>query len=123
MNNINPMTDKRKATREKLLACARELFDELGFEKTNIIAVAQRAGVTKGAIYNNWNNKAELWADVYGKPYVSPEERLAKINAAAFDVRRGVLLAIHFLKHEEIERAMLWAQNADSCLEEILNDK
>lgn len=59
------MSDGRRergaATRERLLACARELFGERGFEGTSIEAVLERSGVARGALYHHFASKAELF--------------------------------------------------------------
>ncbi|HTZ85150.1 MAG TPA: helix-turn-helix domain-containing protein [Solirubrobacteraceae bacterium] len=59
------MSDGRRergaATRERLLAAARELFGERGFEGTSIEAVLERSGVARGALYHHFAGKAELF--------------------------------------------------------------
>ncbi len=44
----------------RLLHAAAELFAEKGYEKAGVAEIARRAGVTTGAIYNRFGNKAEL---------------------------------------------------------------
>jgi AcrR family transcriptional regulator len=51
---------KRVRTREKLLNAATELFMEKGIFATSLDEVAARAGLTKGAIYGNFESKDEL---------------------------------------------------------------
>ena len=70
-----PKGDKRARTRAKLLAAARELIREKGYERTTLQDVALRAGMTSGAIYGNFKNRDELFmalADVYWAP-IKPE--------------------------------------------------
>ncbi|MEP6619808.1 MAG: helix-turn-helix domain-containing protein [bacterium] len=70
-----PKGDKRVRTRAKLLEAARELILEKGFESTTLAEVAQRAGMTSGAIYGNFRNRDELFialADAYWAP-IKPE--------------------------------------------------
>ncbi len=47
-------------TREKILDTALLLFDELGYSKTSLSAVAKQAGMTRGAIYWHFQNKEEI---------------------------------------------------------------
>src|SRR6187399_2269067 len=66
-----PKGDKRARTRAKLLEAARELIREKGYERTTLQDVAQRAGMTSGAIYGNFKNRDELFialAEVYWAP-------------------------------------------------------
>jgi AcrR family transcriptional regulator len=59
------MVDRRRArgraTRERLLAGAHELFGSRGYEKTSIEAVLERSGVARGALYHHFSSKAELF--------------------------------------------------------------
>src|SRR5215510_11562184 len=95
-----PKGDKRERTRAALLAAARELVRERGYEHTTLEKVAQRAGMTTGAIYGNFRNRDELfialgqtyWAPI--APKISPGatfaqalRALAKATLAAVDER------------------------------------
>jgi AcrR family transcriptional regulator len=48
------------STRQRLLDAATEVFLEKGYEGTRVAEVARRAGLTTGAIYGNFDNKADL---------------------------------------------------------------
>src|SRR5947209_15772029 len=73
-----PKGDKRDRTRAKLLEAARSLIREKGHEATTLEEIAERAGMTTGAIYGNFRNRDELfialgqtfWAPI--KPQVTP---------------------------------------------------
>ena len=96
-----PKGDKRARTRAKLLEAARELIREKGYEHTTLQDVAQRAGMTSGAIYGNFKNRDELFialAEVHWAP-IKPEFRpgssfaekmraLAEATIAAIPERR-----------------------------------
>jgi AcrR family transcriptional regulator len=47
-------------TRDRLLDAAAEVFCERGYDGTTVAEVARRAGLTTGAIYANFRDKAEL---------------------------------------------------------------
>ena len=68
------MTDQRRArgqaTRERLLAAARELFGERGYEATPIEAVLEASGVARGALYHHFQSKAELFDAVAEELFV-----------------------------------------------------
>lgn len=49
------------ATRAKLVAAARALFGERGYEATSIEAVLERAGVKRGALYHHFDGKQALF--------------------------------------------------------------
>ena len=56
-----PKGDKRDRTRAKLLEAARSLIREKGHEHATLEAIAERAGMTTGAIYGNFKNRDELF--------------------------------------------------------------
>jgi len=86
-----PKGDKRERTRAKLLEAARSLIREKGYERATLEAIAERAGMTTGAIYGNFKNREELllalgqtyWPPI--KPKVRPRATLAEIMRALAD--------------------------------------
>jgi AcrR family transcriptional regulator len=66
-----PKGDKRERTRAALLDAARALIRETGYERTTLEQVAQRAGMTTGAIYGNFKNRDELFVAL-GQAYWAP---------------------------------------------------
>lgn len=52
------------ATRDKLLQCAREEFMEKGYLKASLRNICQRAGVTTGALYFFFKDKADLFENL-----------------------------------------------------------
>src|SRR4051794_11087068 len=56
-----PKGNKRERTRAALLDAALALAREKGFEQTTLQDVAERAGMTTGAIYGNFKNRDELF--------------------------------------------------------------
>jgi AcrR family transcriptional regulator len=56
--------DKRQRTRSRLIDAATEVIREKGYDKTTLEEVARRAGMTRGAIYNNFQDKEDLYLAV-----------------------------------------------------------
>jgi AcrR family transcriptional regulator len=50
-----------QATRQRLLAAARRLFGERGYDATTIEAVLDAARVARGALYHHFDGKTELF--------------------------------------------------------------
>ncbi|MEY2397839.1 MAG: hypothetical protein QOJ00_1013 [Actinomycetota bacterium] len=48
------------STRARLLEAATNVFLEKGYEGTRVAEIARRAGLTTGAIYGNFESKADL---------------------------------------------------------------
>jgi AcrR family transcriptional regulator len=56
--------ERSSRTRGALLGAARQLFAEKGFAQTGREEIAQRAGVTRGALYHHFGSKTEVAAAV-----------------------------------------------------------
>jgi AcrR family transcriptional regulator len=92
-----PKGDKRERTRAALLDAALALTREKGLEATTLKDVAERVGMTTGAIYGNFRNRDELfmalavrqWAPI--KPQFTPGSSFAELMRALAD---AVLAAI-----------------------------
>ena len=53
-------------TREKILNAAKREFLDKGFAGTNVRAIAEKAGVTTGALYNLFKNKGGIFEALVG---------------------------------------------------------
>jgi len=80
---------QRQETFEKIRAAALDLFITAGFEGTTVDAIAAAAGVTKGAIYFHFQNKAELLLallDEVERSFVDPmDQRVRRAGPGAQD--------------------------------------
>jgi AcrR family transcriptional regulator len=52
--------EKKARTRERLLEAAAKVFARKGFGATSVDEVAEEAGLTKGAVYSNFDSKEDL---------------------------------------------------------------
>jgi AcrR family transcriptional regulator len=120
-----PKGDKRHRTRAKLLQAARSLIREKGYEHTTLEAIAERAGMTTGAIYSNFKNRDELFislGETYWAPIklrVQPGSTLPEIMRAMADAtlaalpdRRSVAVGrltglAYTLTHEELREKVV----------------
>src|SRR3954471_989776 len=71
--------ERREATREALLAAARQLFTERGYEQVGTEEIVRVAGVTRGALYHHYGDKASLLEAVYNRIEAESTERVARI--------------------------------------------
>lgn len=55
---------KSKRTKEKLLASARELINERGFDHVSVQDITEHAGVAKGTFYHYFNVKEDVVRDL-----------------------------------------------------------
>ena len=56
--------EKKAETRERLLAAAIDIAERDGFAALTVNRVAEAAGLTKGAVYSNFESKEELLLEV-----------------------------------------------------------
>lgn len=77
----------KRATRAKLLAEARFLFTHVGYFATGIRDIAQRMGMSTGAVFANVEGKEQLWRDAMNGP--APSEPLAEEVALILALRPG----------------------------------
>jgi AcrR family transcriptional regulator len=84
-----PKGDKRDRTRAKLLEAARSLIRERGYEHTTLDAIAERAGMTTGAIYGNFKNRDELFLAL-GQTYWAPIKPSVRPRATFPDIMRAL---------------------------------
>ena len=87
-----PKGDKRDRTRAALLDAARALIREEGYERTTLTAVAERAGMTTGAIYGNFKNREELFIAL-GQTYWAPVKPRVKLGATLDEVMHAMAQA------------------------------
>lgn len=74
---------------------ARELFTEPGYSRTPIEAVAERAGVTKGALYHHFQNKRDLFQAVFEELEKEVVEKvIVAASTAGDDIWEGLRLGV-----------------------------
>ena len=76
--NPAPRTQAQRtaATRAALLDAARTLFEERGFAGVGTDEIARAAGVTRGALYHQFDGKLELFAAVFEQVEAQIAERI-----------------------------------------------
>ena len=122
------LSPRRQRTRERLIAAAGETIAEKGFQAATLDEIAARAGLTKGAVYDNFDSKDRLFMAVVLQAsrermerFQWPTDRSGSVRqrlrrlgeAVAADapsaVREAPLRAeflLYTLTHEEMRRRM-----------------
>lgn len=77
--------EQAEATRAALIAAARELFAQRGYAGVGTEEMAQRARVTRGALYHHFAGKEELFRAVYEELERELMERIAAEAVSARD--------------------------------------
>ncbi|HWW85918.1 MAG TPA: TetR/AcrR family transcriptional regulator [Vicinamibacterales bacterium] len=73
------------ATRERIIATARKLFTERGFEGTSTESVLEESSVSRGALYHHFENKRALFAAVLDAVEADIARQTRKAGAAFGD--------------------------------------
>lgn len=73
----------KQKTREKVLQAARELFVEHGYEAATIRDIAKAAGMSTGAVFASFNDKAELFDEILIEDFLAVYEPMTAAVAAA----------------------------------------
>lgn len=91
-----------KATKEKLLASAKQEFMEKGYMNASLRSICKNAGVTTGALYFFFENKEDLFATLV-------EEPLNKLST---------VMSTHYAEElEETEKGIIREKDISSDLE------
>jgi len=115
-------------TRERILSAAAQLFAEYGFASTSMPAIAERSGITAGAIYRHFASKAELLLEVVkralealplsfersdgGEDAAVLPEVAARFTDPSLTLLRQLALEVHAAARRDPEvRALLSAYN------------
>lgn len=90
---------QKAATRQRVLAAARDLFMSLGYEGTTIRQIANLAGVSVGSVFTTFASKGEILSQVMeerlGALYAELDRVASHLRGSTADRLRS-LFAIHF---------------------------
>ncbi|KVH35841.1 TetR family transcriptional regulator [Burkholderia cepacia] len=73
-------TQRRDATRERLLVAASEIFAEKGYAAASIEDIATAAGHTRGAFYSNFRGKTEVLFELLRRDHDDAATAWQRIN-------------------------------------------
>lgn len=77
--------DQALATRNTILDTAERVFSERGVSHTSLADIAAAAGVTRGAIYWHFKNKADLFDAMMGRVALPMEQMAARAGDDALE--------------------------------------
>jgi AcrR family transcriptional regulator len=101
---------RSEATRRRLVSAARTLFGARGYADVGTEEIVRAAGVTRGALYHQFRDKADLFAAVAEEIEAEIAERVAA-GAAGVDpvgaLRSGARLFLDACAEPEVERIIL----------------
>jgi len=86
--------ERTAETRAKVIAAVVDSIAELGFQRTTALVIAQRAGVTWGAVQHHFGGKDGLMLAVLEDSFRRFAERLEDVSADGTGVRERVSLFV-----------------------------
>ena len=102
---------RSEATRRRLVTAARALFGARGFADVGTEEIVRAAGVTRGALYHQFRDKADLFAAVAEEVEAEIAERIASAAGVEADpvdaLRSGARLFLDACAEPEVERIIL----------------
>jgi AcrR family transcriptional regulator len=102
---------RSQATRRQLVSSARALFGARGYAGVGTEEIVRAAGVTRGALYHQFRDKADLFAAVAEEVEAEISARISAGAGAATDpveaLRAGTRLFLDACADPEVERIIL----------------
>jgi AcrR family transcriptional regulator len=94
----NKHQQKSEATRRKLLAAARRVFAQHGFEAARIEDIAAESGYTRGAFYANFDSKETLFLALLEQQALEHVGRITqRLQSCADDAEKLAALRDYYL--------------------------
>jgi len=90
---------QKEATRQRVVASARELFDSHGYQGTTIREIARHAGVSVGSVFTTFASKGEILSEVMQgrlEPLYAEIDRVMPHVRGSTADRLRTLFAVHF---------------------------
>jgi AcrR family transcriptional regulator len=84
-------------TRQELLLSAREIFARDGFEHTRLEDIASNTGKTRGALYDNFKNKEDVFYAIFEENIERDRAELAPLLSAAPTLEKRIEALLKYL--------------------------
>jgi AcrR family transcriptional regulator len=84
-------------TRQELLLSAREIFARDGFEHARLEDIAANIGKTRGALYDNFKNKEDVFCAIFEQDVERDRAELAPLLTAATSTQKKISVLVKYL--------------------------
>jgi AcrR family transcriptional regulator len=98
--------DQAQATRQSILKVARSVFTERGYADAATDEIAEKAGVTRGALYHHFRDKKDVFALVYEILQREIYSRILEATSAESDVWKRLTRACHVYLDASLDPAV-----------------
>src|SRR5919106_7009672 len=101
--------ERRAETRASVLAAARSVFARRGLRGASLEEIAEEAGVSRGAVYYNFDDKEHLFLALLRERCLARAERLESMATGSGDVGTDIRrVAMRFI--EDAEKDPEWTR-------------
>ena len=116
------MRMRTEEKRQEIMRRAAELFNELGYERTSMSAIAARLGGSKATLYGYFESKEDLLRAVLDQDVNEEAERLMSEFVAEKDLRSGLIrLGIAYLTGQPSRSATIRTVTNQPIAQEFYN--
>lgn len=102
---------KGQSTRDRLVAIAKELFAQDGYEATSIEVILERSGVSRGALYHHFTDKKALFEAVIRRVHSDAVQSTIDAARGSADgvaaLRAGCLAWLELARDPSVRRIVL----------------
>lgn len=115
---VRKTKDEAQETRTRLLDTAEHVFSARGVSRTSLAEIAAAAGVTRGAVYWHFKNKADLFDAMMERVTLPMEQMTVRLGDAALEdplsyIKAGAMGVLLLLASDE----------RTQCVFDIVNHK
>lgn len=105
---------RKPEKRKRILAAARRIVSDVGFQETSIAAVAAASGVSAGSVYSYFASKADLMAEIVSDVSKREHAVLSEIVAGDEPVAGRLRSAVEtFARRAFRNRRLAWSMIAE----------
>lgn len=113
MSDPQRLRSERPERYEAILQAACAEFAQCGFERGNVNAIAEKAGISKGTVYNYADSKEELFLQTVeyaaGQVIAHLKAQISPTASADERLRQFVLADLHFMDRHQDEYMLMVA--------------
>jgi AcrR family transcriptional regulator len=103
--------EQAAASRAELLEAARQCFTELGYDRTTVAGILDRAGMARGALYHYFpGGKAEIFTavfDMINEAFHERRDALQSLPSPVARLRAGVAMFLELSTEDDFARIAL----------------
>jgi len=103
----NQRAQAKQRTREKIVAAAKLLFAERGYEGATIRDIAKAAGMSTGAVFASFTDKADLFTDIAETEQAQLFATM-RVAAEGLDGRTAILAMLDAAAERQLESLALF---------------